>query len=105
MEGSSISSRLGKVNSIGSGFISNNLLEYVKEKYPQYSPYFIFYAIDLNKDSCEFSQKYFNSCKNSVEIVNTDLLSGLSGLKGKVDVMIFNPVSLIALCSDTKGRV
>ena len=53
---------------------------------------FIFFAVDINIDSCKFASQYFKFYNNSVEVINGDLLQSLGGLLSKIDILIFNPV-------------
>ena len=48
-------------------------------------------AVDINKEAARASQETARVNKQQVEVVCGDLGRGLSGLYGKVDLLIFNP--------------
>lgn len=48
-------------------------------------------AVDINKQAAEASKETSLVNKKEVEVVCSDLGAGLSGLFGKVDLLIFNP--------------
>mmetsp|Transcript_54075 Transcript_54075/g.130834 ORF Transcript_54075/g.130834 Transcript_54075/m.130834 type:complete len:261 (-) Transcript_54075:38-820(-) len=67
----------------GSGVIS----AYLAKQLP--GPCYV--ALDINPHALHASQRTFEANQVSVELVQTDLMKGLTRLKGRVDVMLFNP--------------
>ena len=78
--------KLGNLIRTGSGFIINNLSHHKKDLNN------IYFGIDLNYDACLVTKIQSDFCKTNVNVINSNGLRGLNGLKNKVDIMIFNPV-------------
>lgn len=73
---------------IGSGFVINNLMSFLKKKKERYN----FYGIDININACNFVRDFAKFHKNEIEIINTKNFENLNFLKKKIDVLILNPV-------------
>lgn len=48
-------------------------------------------AVDINEKACAVATRTATQNKRSIDIVRSDLLTGLRRVYGKVDLMVFNP--------------
>ena len=78
--------KLGKLIRIGSGFVLNNISHNMQKNSN------IYFGIDINMDACLVTSVQSGNHQTGVNIINTDGFQSLDGLKGKIDVLIFNPV-------------
>jgi release factor glutamine methyltransferase len=48
-------------------------------------------GVDVNEKACAVAARTATQNKRSVEIIRSNLLTGLKRVYGKVDILVFNP--------------